>query len=224
MNVIVRLWIRKRFFKTNLLMSMPILMEIVFFFWMLHMVLHIVCPLFKSQHKLHTYTDPKQKQKRKYLRGGGIELLSTHRTHWKKSKFDASSGWPQGPGLGRGAFANLRKECGRQSQRRKFLPRRNRILPPAASLEVWLHGVPVLASFLWWKALSKAWAGHRQKILTRRRISGSLLLQESLAAQNARPSFFPVCEGCFIGCGAGHRQKVLTRRNRISGSLLLQEA
>ena len=61
--------------------------------------------------------DPKQKQRRKYLRSGGIELLSTHGTRWRKLKSDASSGWPQEPGLRRGAFAKLHKECGRQSQR-----------------------------------------------------------------------------------------------------------
>ena len=79
---------------------------------------------------------------------------------------------------------------------RKFLPPRNRILPPAASLEVWLRGMPVLASFLYWKAVPRAWAGHRQKILTRRnRISGRAAFSGGLAAQNARPSFFPVARG-----------------------------
>ena len=83
---------------------------------------------------------------------------------------------------------------------KKFLPRRNRILPPAASLEAWLHGVPVLASFLWRKALPRAWAGHRQQILARpNRISGLAASSGGLAAQNARPSFFPVVRGAFKG-------------------------
>ena len=69
---------------------------------------------------------------------------------------------------------------------RKFLPRRNRILPPAASLEVWLHRTRVLASFLWWGVLYRAWAGHRQKILTRRnRISDLAASSGGLAAHNA---------------------------------------
>ena len=76
----------------------------------------------------------------------------------------------------------------------------HRILPPAASLEAWLHRARVLASFLWWGVLYRAWAGHGQKILTRRdRISGLAASSGGLAAQSARPGFFPVVRGALQG-------------------------
>ena len=55
--------------------------------------------------------------------------------------------WPLAPGGG--GLANLDNGCGRLGRPRKFLPRRDRILPQAASSGASLHRTRFPASFLW---------------------------------------------------------------------------
>ena len=172
------------------------------------MVLHIVCPLFKSQHKMHTYTTfsfrPASPKRKGTGAGGKWQTSNGTSTQWRsyrprlfwplkaatrpKAKTEAQilarwGNWAPvytwhplkevkvwcliqlatGTWLGEGRLCKIAQTMWQAKQAEKFLPRRNRILSPAASLEVRLHGAFV-ASFLWWKALSRAWARRGQKI------------------------------------------------------------
>ena len=125
-------------------------------------------------------------------------------------KPDASSRRRLAPCSRRGGLANLDNGCGRLGRPGKFLPRRDRILPQAASSGASLHRTRFPASFLWWGMACRAWAGHRQKFLPRRsRILGLEAFQETCLHRTHFPASFlwwrMACKAW-----AGHRQKLPT--------------
>ena len=81
-------------------------------------------------------------------------------------KPDASSRRQLVPCSRRGGACKFGQLMWQARPTRKFLPRRDRILPQAASSEPSLHRTRFPASFLWWGMACRAWAGHRQKLPT----------------------------------------------------------
>ena len=122
---------------------------------------------------------------------------------------NASSRRRLAPCSRRGGLANLDNGCGRLGRPRKFLPRRDRILPQAASSGASLHRTRFPASFLWWGMACRAWAGRRQKFLPRCRILGLEAFQETCLHRTHFPASFLWWR---IACKvwAGHRQKLPT--------------
>ena len=140
--------------------------------------------------------DPRQK---KHLRDGGFEPVHIFITLGWKPKPSASSRKRWNPYCRRAGLANMDKECGRQGPPRKFLPRRNRILPQSAFWRAWLHRTRFPASFLWRGMACRALAGHRTRFPA---------------------SFLWWRLACRVW--AGHRQKIRPRRNRIFGKWLFR--
>ena len=125
-------------------------------------------------------------------------------------KPDASSRRRLAPCSRRRGLANLDNGCSRLGRPGKFLPRRDRILPQAASSGASLHRTRFPASFLWWGMACRAWAGHRQKFLPRRsRVLGLEAFQETCLHRTHFPASFlwwrMACKAW-----AGHRQKLPT--------------
>ena len=165
--------------------------------------------------------DPRPKKK--HLRDGGFEPVHIFRSLGWKLKPSASSRKRWDPYCRRAGLANMDKECGRQGPPRKFLPRRNRILPQSAFWRAWLHRTRFPASFLWRGMACRAWAGHMRKILPwRSRILALVGLEETWLH---RTRFLASFLWCGVACRAwaGHRQKILPWRSRILGLVAFQE-
>ena len=135
--------------------------------------------------------------------------ISEKHLDWNPKPIASSRRW-RPPCSTRGGLANLDNGCGRLGRPSKFLPRRDRILPQAASSGASLHRTRFPASFLWWRMACRAWAGHRQKFLPRRsRILGPEAFQETCLHRTHFPASFlwwrMACKAW-----AGHRQKLPT--------------
>ena len=126
-------------------------------------------------------------------------------------KPDTSSTRRLAPCSQRGGLANMDNDCGGLGRPGKFLPRRDRILPQAASSRPWLHRTRFPASFLWWGMACRAWAGHRQKFLPRR--------NRIFCARD----FFLFPRGRFVRWEQRAGKKILPWRNTILGLEAFQE-
>ena len=165
----------------------------------------------------------KTQDQKKHLRDGGFEPVHIFISLGWKPKPSASSRKRWDPYCRRAGLANMDKECGRQGPPRKFLPRRNRILPQSAFWRAWLHRTRFPDSFLWRGMACRAWAGHMRKILPwRSRILGLVAFQETWLHRTRFPASF-LWWGMACRAWAGHRQKILPWRSRILGLVAFQE-
>ena len=154
MNIIIRFWIRIRFFKTNLLMSMPILMEIVFFLDAAHGAAHSMPTLQISTQNAHRPASPKEKGQE---RGGNGTPAMAPAPNEEVTVLVCSGPWKRDKTQSKNRSANT---CAVEESSSCL-----RTTPTEGSRSLMPHP-----------------AGH----------SGFF---GSLAAQSARPRFFPVARG-----------------------------